>query len=141
MGTFLKIAPQNRDVTFTSVNAGDSVIATTASFTSASGYFEGTFSGSIVGADGHNFTTPFYITASSGYLSFLDNATLTITSTGSVDNILLIQDSTGSAFAINSEGVTVIKTFTGSVPTSVQGGIYFDLYDMYIGTEDYSPEL
>ena len=144
MGTFLKIAPQYRPVTFTSVDAGTSVTATTGLFSTASGYFEGTFSGSFVGIptsslDGHNFTTPFYVTASKGYLSFLDNGTLTLTSTGSVSNIFLIQDSTGSAFAINNEGVTVLKVFTGSAPTSVQGGIYFTPYDMYIGTEDYAP--
>lgn len=136
MGTFLKIAPQNRDVTFTSVDAGTTIVAATGSFSTASGYFEGTFSGSFIGVDVHNLTTPFYVTASKGYLSFLDNATLTIVSTGSVANIFLIQDATGSAFAINGEGVTVIKTFTGSLPTSVQGGIYFDLYNMYVGTED-----
>lgn len=139
MGTFIKIAPQNRDVTFTSVNAGDSIIATTASFTSASGYFEGTFSGSVNGIDGHNFTTPFNVTASAGYLSFVDNATLTLVSTGSVSNIFLIQDVDGNAFTVNNEGVTVLKTFVETTPTSVQGGIYFDSYDMYIGTEDYAP--
>jgi len=144
MGTFLKIAPQNRDVTFTSVDAGTTIVAATGSFSTASGYFEGTFSGSFIGIptsslDGHNFTTPFYVTASKGYLSFLNNGTLTIVSTGSVSNIFLIQDATGSAFTINNQGVTILKTFSGSAPTSVQGGIYFTSYDMYIGTEDYAP--
>lgn len=136
MGTFLKIAPQNTNVTFTSVNAGETIIASTGSFSSASGYFEGTFSGSFIGLDIHNLTTPFYVTASKGYLSFLDNGTLTLTSTGSVSNIFLIQDSTGSAFTINNQGVTILKTFTGSAPNPVQGGIYFNSYDMYIGTGD-----
>ena len=96
MGTFLKIAPQNRDVTFTSVDAGTSVTTTSASFTSitlsatASGYFEGTFSGSFIGINVGNLTTPFYVTASKGYLSFLDNGSLTLVSTGSVSNIFLI---------------------------------------------------
>jgi len=139
MGTFLKIAPQNRDVTFTSVDAGTTIVASTGSFSTASGYFEGTFSGSFIGLDLHNFTTPFYVTASKGYLSFLNNGTLTIVSTGSVSNIFLIQDATGSAFTINNQGVTILKTFSGSAPTSVQGGIYFTSYDMYIGTEDYAP--
>lgn len=144
MGTFLKIAPQNRPVTFTSVDAGTSVTAATGSFSTASGYFEGTFSGSFIGivtssVDLHNFTTPFYITASAGYLSFLDNATLTLVSTGSVSNIFLIQDATGSAFAVNNEGVTILKTFTGSAPSPIQGGIYFTSYDMYIGTGDVAP--
>lgn len=145
MGTYLKIAPQGSAVEFTSVNTSNvysnTVVSDTATFSTASGYFEGTFSGSFIGLptsslDGHNFTTPFYVTASKGYLSFVDNGTLTLVSTGSVSNILLIQDTTGSAFAINNEGVTVLKTFTGSAPTPVQGGIYFDSYDMYIGTTD-----
>jgi len=145
MGTFLKIAPQNRPVTFTSVDAGTSVTAATGSFSTASWYFEGTFSGSFIGiattssVDLHNFTTPFYITASAGYLSFVDNGTLTIVSTGSVSNIFLIQDSTGSAFTVNGKGVTILKTFAGSAPTPVQGSIYFTSYDMYIGTGDYAP--
>jgi len=139
MGTYLKIAPQNGDVEFASVNAGTSLTATEASFTTASGYFEGTFSGSFVGLptsslDGHNFTTPFYVTASAGYLSFVNNGTLTLTSTGSVSNIFLIQDATGSAFAINSQGVTQLKVFSGSSPTPINGGIYFTSADMYIGT-------
>jgi hypothetical protein len=60
---------------------------------------------------------------------------LTVVSTGSVANIFLIQDATGSAFAINGQGVTVIKNFTGSAPTPVTGGIYFTSVDMYIGIE------
>jgi len=137
MGTFLKIAPQHRDVSFTSVDAGTTIIASTGSFDTASGSFDGHFSGSFVGDV--SLVTPFHVTASKGYLSFVDSATLTIVSTGSVSNIFLIQDSTGSAFAINGQGVTVIKTFTGSAPTPVSGGIYFTPYDMYIGTEDYIP--
>ena len=145
MGTYLKIAPQGSTVEFTSVNTTNvystTVSSDTATFTTASGYFEGTFSGSYIGlptssVDGHNFTTPFYLTASKGYLSFVDNGTLTLVSTGSVSNIFLIQDATGSAFTINNEGVTVLKTFYGSAPTPVQGGIYFDSYDMYIGIDD-----
>ncbi|MBM4224331.1 MAG: hypothetical protein FJ167_05980 [Gammaproteobacteria bacterium] len=143
MGTFLKIAPQNRPVTFTSVDAGTSVTATTGTFSTASGYFEGTFSGSFIGTlsgSTHlDFETPFHVTASKGFLSFVDNGTLTLVSTGSVTNIFLIQDSTGSAFTINNEGVTILKTFTGSSPSPVQGGIYFTSYDMYIGTGDVSP--
>jgi hypothetical protein len=139
MGTFLKIAPQYKPVTFTSVDAGTSVTAATGSFSTASGYFEGTFSGSFIGIDVHNLTTPFYVTASKGYLSFLDNGALTLVSTGSVSNIFLIQDATGSAFAINNQGVTILKTFTGSAPTPAQGGIYFTSYDMYIGTGDVAP--
>lgn len=137
MGTFLKIAPQYRDVTFTSVDAGTTITATSGSFTVASGSFDGDFSGSFVGDV--SLITPFYVTASKGYLSFVNNATLTLVSTGSVSNIFLIQDATGSAFAINNEGVTVLKTFTGSAPSPIQGGIYFTSYDMYIGTEDYAP--
>jgi hypothetical protein len=137
MGTFLKIAPQNRDVTFTSVDAGINISAITGSFAMASGSFEGAFSGSFEGD--FNLVTPFYITASKGYLSFLDNATLTLVSTGSVANIFLIQDATGSAFAVNNQGVTILKTFTGSAPDSVQGGIYFTSYDMYIGTDNVVP--
>ena len=141
MGTYLKIAPQNRSVTFASVDAGSNVVATTASFATASGYFEGVFSGSFIGLpssslDGHNFTTPFYVTASKGYLSFIDNASFTLVSTGSVSHIFLIQDVTGSAFKINNQGVTELKVFTGSAPTPVNGGIYFTSTDMYIGTED-----
>ena len=71
MGTFLKIAPQNRDVTFTSVDAGTTITATTGSFAIASGSFEGYFSGSFVGDV--SLITPFYVTASKGYLSFVKN--------------------------------------------------------------------
>ena len=143
MGTFLKIASQNRPASFTSVDAGTSVTAISGSFSTASGYFKGTFSGSFIGTlsgSTHlDFETPFYVTASKGFLSFVDNGTLTLISTGSVTNIFLIQDSTGSAFTINNEGVTILKTFTGSAPTSVQGGIYFTSYDMYIGTGNVIP--
>ena len=144
MGTYLKIAPQGSSVEFTSVNTTNvystTVSSDTATFTTASGYFEGTFSGSYIGLptsslDGHNFTTPFYLTASKGYLSFVDNGALTLVSTGSVSNIFLIQDATGSAFTINNQGVTVLKTFTGSAPTPVQGGIYFTSTDIYIGIQ------
>jgi hypothetical protein len=149
MGTYLKIAPQGSPVEFTSVNTtnvysttvtSDNVISDTATFTTASGYFKGTFSGSFVGLptsslDGHNFTTPFYVTASKGYLSFVDNGALTLVSTGSVSNIFLIQDATGSAFTINNQGVTILKTFSGSAPTPVQGGIYFDSYNIYVGIQ------
>jgi|688.fasta_scaffold89973_3 hypothetical protein len=140
MGTYLKIAPQNSDVSFTSVGAG-AVTATSGSFTTASGYFSGTFSGSFIGlptssVDGHNFTTPFYVTASKGYLSFVDNASFTMVSTGSVSHLFLIQDVTGSVFKINSQGVTELKIFTGSAPTPVTGGIYFTSTDMYIGIQE-----
>ena len=145
MGTYLKIAPQGSAVEFTSVNTTNvyttTVSSDTATFTTASGYFEGIFSGSYIGLptsslDGHNFTTPFYLTASKGYLSFVNNGALTLVSTGSVSNIFLIQDATGSAFTINNQGVTILKTFSGSAPTPVQGGIYFDSYNMYIGIDD-----
>jgi hypothetical protein len=149
MGTYLKIAPQGSPVEFTSVNTtnvysttvtSDNVISDAATFTTASGYFEGTFSGSFIGIptsslDGHNFTTPFYVTASKGYLSFVDNASFTIVSTGSVSHLFLIQDATGSAFKINSQGVTELKIFTGSAPTPVTGGIYFTSTDIYIGIQ------
>lgn len=149
MGTFLKIAPQNTSVVFTQVDTSvtntTELSASSASFDTASGWFNGTFSGSFIGdlsgSVNLDFVTPFYVTASKGLLSFIDDAVLTVTSTGSVANIFLIQDATGSAFAVNGEGVTVIKTFTGSAPTPVQGGIYFDSYDMYIGTDNYSPSL
>ena len=139
MGTFLKIAPQNTNVTFTSVNAGETIVASSASFTSASGYFTGTFSGSFVGLPTSSNLTPFSITASKGYLAYTNTSTLTIINTGSTDNILSIQDSTGSALTINNQGVTVMKVYTSSVPTPVLGGIYFDSYDMYIGIEDPAP--
>jgi hypothetical protein len=139
MGTFLKIAPQNTNVTFTSVNAGETIVASSASFTSASGYFTGTFSGSFVGLPTSSNLTPFSITASKGYLAYTNTSTLTIINTGSTDNILSIQDSTGSALTINNQGVTIMKVYTGSAPTPVLGGIYFDPYDMYIGIEDPAP--
>lgn len=143
MGTYLKIAPQNSSVEFTSVDTSTTnttnLSASFASFGTASGdFFEGgTFSGSFIGnitSSSFSGITPFYITASKGYLSYLDSSVLTVVSTGSVANIFLIQDSTGSAFAVNGEGVTVVKTFTGAAPTPVQGGIYFTSADMYIGT-------
>lgn len=141
MGTYLKIAPQNSSVAFTQVDTTaantTTLTASFASFGTASGWFDGTFSGSFIGnitSSSFSGITPFYITASKGYLSYLDSSVLTVVSTGSVANIFLIQDTTGSAFAVNGEGVTVIKTFTGAAPTPVQGGIYFTSADMYIGT-------
>jgi len=146
MGTFLKIAPQNTSVEFTTVNTTiintsdvntTNLTASLALFSTGSGFFKGTFSGSFIGGiNSSSFSgiTPFFITASKGYLSFVDDAVLTVNSTGSVANIFLIQDSTGSAFAVNGEGITVLKTFTGTAPTPVQGGIYFTSTDMYIGT-------
>lgn len=141
MGTYLKIAPQNSSVEFTQVDTSatntTNLSASFASFSTASGWFNGTFSGSFIGniaSGSFNGITPFFITASKGYLSYLDSSVLTVVSTGSVANIFLIQDSTGSAFAVNGQGVTVVKTFTGAAPTPVQGGIYFTSADMYIGT-------
>jgi hypothetical protein len=128
MGTYLKIAPQGSNVSFTSVNTGDvnstTLTSSFALFETGSGYFEGTFSG----------ITPFFVTASKGYLSYVNTSTLTVVNTGSVDNILLIQDATGSALTVNNQGLTIFKTFTGAAPTPVQGGIYFTSTDMYIGT-------
>jgi hypothetical protein len=137
MGTYLKIAPQNSNVAFSEVSSSaifvTDLTADTAAFGTASGTFSGSFSGTFTG--NINATVPFIISASKGYLSYVDSSVLTVVSTGSVDNIFLVQDATGSAFAINGEGVTVTKTFTGSAPTPVTGGIYFTPYDMYIGTE------
>ena len=144
MGSYLKIAPQGSDVNFATVSTTNIVTSdintTTFTTSTGSGYFEGTFSGSFIGLptsslDGHNFTTPFNITASKGYLTFLDNGSLTLVSTGSVSNIFLIQDATGSAFTINSQGVTQLKVFTGTAPTPVTGGVYFTSTDMYIGIQ------
>ena len=140
MGTYLKIAPQGSNVTFTAVNTGDvnstTLTSSFALFETGSGYFEGTFSGSFIGNISGSATlkTPLYVSASKGYLSYLDSSVLTVVSTGSVANIFLVQDATGSAFAVNGQGVTVVKTFTGAAPTPVQGGIYFTSADMYIGT-------
>jgi hypothetical protein len=131
MGTYLKIAPQNSDVAFSEVSSSaifvTDLTATNASFSSATGSFSGTFNGNI------SVVSPFFISASKGYLSYVDSSILTVVSTGSVANIFLIQDATGSAFAINGQGVTIIKKFTGSAPTPVAGGIYFTSTDMYIG--------
>jgi hypothetical protein len=144
MGSYLKIASQGSDVNFTTVSTTNIITSdvntTTLTTGTGSGYFEGTFSGSFIGLptsslDGHNFTTPFNITASKGYLTFLDNGSLTLVSTGSVSNIFLIQDATGSAFTINSQGVTQLKVFTGTAPTPVTGGVYFTSTDMYIGIQ------
>ena len=141
MGTFLKIAPQYSNVTFNSVEASTTISATSASFSTASGYFTGTFSGSFVGLPTPTSSnlTPFSITASKGYLAYTNTSTLTIVNTGSTDNILSVQNSTGSAFTINNQGVAIMKVCTGSIPTPVLGGIYFDSYDMYIGIEDTAP--
>jgi hypothetical protein len=137
MGTYLKIAPQNSNVDFLGVNSAlisaTELTSSDAFFTSATGSFSGSFTGDFSG--GVTTITPLIISASKGYLSYVDNSTLTVVSTGSVSNIFLIQDATGSAFAINGQGVTVIKTFTGSAPTPVEGGIYFTPTDMYIGIE------
>jgi hypothetical protein len=137
MGTYLKIAPQNTNVAFSEVSSSaifvNDLSAGNAYFEYASGSFNGFFSGAISGSI--TTTTPFFISASKGYLSYVDSSVLTVVSTGSVANIFLIQDATGSAFAINGQGVTVIKTFTGSAPTPVTGGIYFTPADMYIGIE------
>jgi len=137
MGTYLKIAPQNTNVAFSEVSSSaifvNDLSAGNAYFEYASGSFNGSFSGAISGSI--TTTTPFFISASKGYLSYVDSSVLTVVSTGSVANIFLIQDATGSAFAINGQGVTVIKTFTGSAPTPVTGGIYFTPADMYIGIE------
>jgi hypothetical protein len=141
MGTYLKIAPQGSNVSFTSVNTGDvnstTLTSSFALFETGSGYFEGTFSGSFIGnitSGSFNGITPFFVTASKGYLSYVNTSTLTVVNTGSVDNILLIQDATGSALTVNNQGLTIFKTFTGAAPTPVQGGIYFTSTDMYIGT-------
>ena len=139
MGTFLKIAPQYSNVTFNSVEASTTISATSASFSTASGYFTGTFSGSFIGLPTSSNLTPFSVTASKGYLSYTNTSTLTIVNTGSTDNILSVQNSTGSAFTINNQGVAIMKVSTGSIPTPVLGGIYFDSYDMYIGIEDVAP--
>ena len=137
MGTYLKIAPQNSNVAFSEVSSSaifvTDLTADTATFGEASGSFNGSFTGTFSGS--LNTATPFFISASKGYLSYVDSSVLTVVSTGSVANIFLVQDATGSAFAINGEGVTVTKTFTGSAPTPITGGIYFTPYDMYIGTE------
>jgi hypothetical protein len=137
MGTYLKLASQNADVAFSTISSSAIFVTElsvgNAYFDHASGSFSGTFSGAISGSI--STITPLIISASKGYLSYVDSSVLTVVSTGSVDNIFLIQDATGSAFAINGQGVTVIKTFTGSAPTPITGGIYFTPYDMYIGTE------
>jgi hypothetical protein len=137
MGSYLKIAPQNSNVDFLGVNSAlvsaTELTSSDAFFTAATGSFSGSFSGAFIGTI--SVGTPLIISASKGYLSYVDNSTLTVVSTGSVSNIFLIQDATGSAFAVNGQGVTVIKTFTGSAPTPVTGGIYFTSTDMYIGIE------
>jgi hypothetical protein len=141
MGTYLKIAPQNSSVEFTQVDTfitnTTNLSASFANFETASGYFEGAFSGSFIGnitSGSFSGITPFFVTASKGYLSYLNTSTLTVVNTGSVDNILLIQDAAGTALTVNNQGLTILKTFTGSAPTPVQGGIYFTSTDMYIGT-------
>jgi hypothetical protein len=142
MGTYLKIAPQNSDVAFSEVSSSTifvtnltatTLTASDALFTAATGSFSGSFSGNFSGS--LSSATPFFISASKGYLSYVDSSVLTVVSTGSVANIFLVQDATGSAFAINGQGVTVTKIFTGTSPTPVTGGIYFTSTDMYIGTQ------
>jgi hypothetical protein len=131
MGTYLKIAPQNTDVAFSEVSSSaifvTDLTATNASFSSATGSFSGTFNGNI------SVVSPFFISASKGYLSYVDSGVFTLVSTGSVSHIFLIQDATGSALKVNGEGVTQFKVFGGSAPTPVTGGIYFTSTDMYIG--------
>jgi hypothetical protein len=140
MGTYLKIAPQNTDVAFSEVSSSaifatdfstTTLTASDAFFTSASGSFSGSFSGAFSGS--LSTTTPLIISASKGYLSYVDSGVFTLVSTGSVSHIFLIQDATGSALKVNGEGVTQFKVFGGSAPTPVTGGIYFTSTDMYIG--------
>jgi hypothetical protein len=135
MGTYLKIAPQNSNVTFIEVSSSiiyvTELTSSDALFTAASGSFSGSFEGSFAG--GVTTTTPLIISASKGYLSYVDSGVFTLVSTGSVSHIFLIQDATGSALKVNGEGVTEFKMFTGSAPTPVTGGIYFTPTDMYIG--------
>ena len=131
MGTYLKIAPQNSNVAFSEVSSSaifvTDLTVDNATFIAASGSFSGTFNGNI------NVVSPFFISASKGYLSYVDSGVFTLVSTGSVSHIFLIQDATGSALKVNGEGVTQFKVFGGSAPTPVTGGIYFTSTDMYIG--------
>jgi len=135
MGTYLKLAPQNTNVAFLEVSSSavssTEITASDAFFVAASGSFSGSFTGDFSG--GVTTTTPLIISASKGYLSYVDSGVFTLVSTGSVSHIFLIQDATGSALKVNGEGVTEFKVFSGSAPTPVSGGIYFTSTDMYIG--------
>jgi hypothetical protein len=135
MGTYLKLAPQNTNVAFLEVSSSavssTELTASNAFFVAASGSFSGSFTGDFSG--GVTTTTPLIISASKGYLSYVDSGVFTLVSTGSVSHIFLIQDATGSALKVNGEGVTEFKVFSGSAPTPVSGGIYFTSTDMYIG--------
>ena len=151
MGTYLKIAPQNTNVSFTSVDAGVNVTADTATFSTGSfgdvivvtgsGYFEGNFSGSFTGS--FLFRAPLYVPTGDGsYLLYDTGSDFTLFTTGSIptsSHFLLIRNNSDTLMKINHEGTLQLKTFTGSAPTPISGGIYFSPYDMYIGTEDYSP--
>jgi hypothetical protein len=148
MGTYLKIAPQNTNVSFTSVDAGVNVTADTANFTTASfgdvivvtgsGYFEGNFSGSFTGS--FLFSAPLYVPTSNGsYLLYDTGSDFTLFTTGSIPTssyFLLIKNNNTTLMKVTHEGSLQLKTFTGSAPTPISGGIYFSPYDMYIGTED-----
>jgi hypothetical protein len=135
MGTYLKLASQNTNVAFLEVSSSavssTEITASNAFFVAASGSFSGSFTGDFSG--GVTTTTPLIISASKGYLSYVDSGVFTLVSTGSVSHIFLIQDATGSALKVNGEGVTEFKVFSGSAPTPVSGGIYFTSTDMYIG--------
>lgn len=157
MGTYLKIAPQNTNVSFTSVNAGVNVTADTATITTASfgdaifitgsGHFEGTFLGDFSGSFTGSFLirAPLYVPTGDGsYLLYDTGSDFTLFTTGSIptsSHFLLIKNNSDTLMKLNNEGTLQLKTFTGAAPTPISGGIYFSPYDMYIGTEDYSPPL
>lgn len=151
MGTYLKIAPQNTNVSFTSVDAGVNVTADTANFTTGSfgdvivvtgsGYFEGNFSGSFTGS--FLIKAPLYVPTTNGsYLLYDTGSDFTLFTTGSIPTssyFLLIKNNNTTLMKVTHEGSLQLKTFTGSAPTPISGGIYFSPYDMYIGTEDNMP--
>lgn len=153
MGTYLKIAPQNTNVSFTSVDAGVNVTANTANFITASfgdvivvtgsGYFEGNFSGSFTGS--FLIKAPLYVPTTNGsYLLYDTGSNFTLFTTGSIPTssyFLLIKNNNTTLMKVTHEGSLQLKTFTGSAPTPISGGIYFSPYDMYIGTEDNTPAL
>jgi len=155
MGTYLKIAPQNTNVSFTSVDAGVNVTADTANFTTASfgdvivvtgsGHFEGSFSGSFLGqfTGSFLFSAPLYVPTSNGsYLLYDTGSNFTLFTTGSIPTssyFLLIKNNNTTLMKVTHEGSLQLKTFTGSAPSPISGGIYFSPYDMYIGTEDNIP--
>lgn len=157
MGTYLKIAPQNTNVSFTSVDAGSSVTADTANiatasfgdviFNTGSGHFEGTFLGNFSGSFTGSFliTAPLYVPTTNGsYLLYDTGSDFTLFTNGAIptsSHFLLVKNNSTTLMKINSEGALQLKTFTGSAPSPISGGIYFSPYDMYIGTEDYSPPL